>query len=502
MGYSTTPAEYPGISPHYSGVSKERKILSMSHLLTRHKMKTHNNTLANLCRGVGERVLYTDSKLTPPIKPFDGVFESKLASYRDRLSRIVGWQSPVTRDEFVDYYKGPRRATYQRAVDGLALLPFRPRDAMLKTFVKAEKLNITLKSDPVPRVIQPRDPRYNVEVGRYLRPIEKKVYAAIDELFGGPTVMSSYNAYDTATHIKSKWDSFHEPVCIGLDASRFDQHVSAQALRFEHKLYNSIYRSKNLARLLKLQIDNRGIAVASDGYFKYSVHGGRMSGDMNTSMGNKIIMCLMAKSYIDHQKFPIEFVNNGDDCLMITDKSNLKKLNGLNEYFTQFGFKIVREDPVFELEQVEFCQSKPICANGIWRMVRNVRTCISKDVTCVSLGHNYDEYRAWLYDVGRCGLATAADVPVLGAFYRFMVRMGQQGYYASHGHKEYTWYHSSSRNAHCKYQAPDAEARYSFWLSTGVSPDQQVVIEDMINRPCWGANERQLINDLSILLNG
>jgi len=120
----------------------------MSRFLLGHDVQTHNNSLANLCRGVGERVLFRDRKLTRPVTPKTGVFEMRLAKYRDALSNEIGFQSPVTHDQFVGFYKGPRRLIYQKAVNALALLPVRPRDAILKTFVKAEKLNFTVKYDP------------------------------------------------------------------------------------------------------------------------------------------------------------------------------------------------------------------------------------------------------------------------------------------------------------------------------------------------------------------
>lgn len=474
----------------------------MSHLLTRRKMQTHNNTLANLCRGVGERVLFTDSKGTVPIRPLDKVFESRLHHYRERLTRRVGWQSPVTHDEFVDFYKGPRQATYRRAVEGLRLLAVRPRDAILKTFVKAEKLDLDTKPDPVPRVIQPRNPRYNVEVGCYLRPVEKKIYSAIDELFGTPTIMSQYNSYRTAEIIHEKWTSFQNPVCVGLDASRFDQHVSVQALKFEHMLYDMIFKSGHLRNLLTWQVKNRGIAVAKDGWFRYEKTGSRMSGDMNTSLGNKILMCLMGKAYIDSKPFHVEFVNNGDDCLMITERKNLPLLEDINSYFKDFGFKIVREEPVFEMEHIEFCQSRPVFCNGIWRMMRKISSCFTKDVTCVSLGHSVVEYRRWLNDVSKCGLAFSADLPVLGSFYRMLGRLGVEGSYSTHAMKEYSWYYNASNNAKCKSDTTDAYGRYSFWLSTGITPDQQTEIESELDQVVWGDNERQFIDHLNILIHG
>jgi len=468
----------------------------MSRFLLGHNVQTHNNSLANLRRGVGERVLFRNRELLRPVSPTPGVFRKRLAIYHDALLREIGSQSPVAHDQFVGFYKGPRRLIYQRAADALALLPVRPKDANLKTFVKAEKLNFDLKNDPAPRVIQPRSPRFNVEVGCFLRPLEHKLYGAIDKLFKSPTIMSSYNAFTQAKLLKSKWDKFPNPTCVGIDASRFDQHVSVQALEFEHGVYNAIFKSPKLAWLLKLQIDNHGIARAADGYFKYNVRGSRMSGDMNTSMGNKLLMCLMSLSYLDSIHIPYEFANNGDDCLIFLDRKHLKKLGNLDKYYRGFGFDIVREDPVYEFEHIEFCQTKPVVSNGTWRMVRKPSVCLTKDVTSVNLGHDVEMYRRLLKDIGKCGLATCADVPVMGSFYRMLERFGVDGNYMGRWDTEYHYYYRSSLNAACKYSAPDAYGRYSFWMMSGISPDAQAVIEDYFDKSVWGADKRQFINQL------
>jgi hypothetical protein len=470
----------------------------MSHILAGHHITTHNNSIANLCRGVGERVLYTNKNLDRPIKEKNGVFEKRLHHYRDQLVKMIGRRSSVTYDQFVDFYSGRRRQIYSEAAASLVSNPVCPRDAYLKTFVKAEKLNLDIKADPVPRVIQPRDPRYNVEVGRFLRPLEKDVYDAIDKLFDSPTIMSSYNSYSQARILRNKWDNYYKPVCIGLDASRFDQHVSAQALRFEHSIYDSIFKSKKLAWLLEMQIHNRGTARAKDGWFPYHKTGSRMSGDMNTSLGNKLLMCLMAKSFIDSHNVECSFANNGDDCLIILDKRNLHKLANLDKYFKDFGFKIVREDPVYEFEQVEFCQTKPVKVNGTWRMVRNYKTCLSKDVTCVNLGHRVDQYEAWLYDVGVCGMSVAGDVPVLGAFYAMLKRLGKPGFYQGFD-EDFKWYKLASHGSILKADTPDAHGRYSYWLATGLSPDEQIVMEDYFSTFVRGGDKRQLIETLPYL---
>lgn len=496
----TIPGVYPGVSPTLiSGIPKRRKYLTMGQYICDDKITTHNNSLPNLIRGVGERVLYTDKNLTKPIGAVKGMFERRLGVYKRTVAQRLGRQSPVTRQEFVEYYKGRRRTLYQGAVDGLVLKPIRVQDSYLSTFIKAEKINLSIKPDPAPRVIQPRKPRYNVEVGRYLLPLEHKVYDEIDRLFDAPTIMSKYNSKQQAEVIVEKWNSFINPVCIGLDASRFDQHVGEEALKFEHDLYNIVFKDKKLSALLKWQLNNIGFASCDTGKFKYVKKGSRMSGDMNTSLGNKILMCLMALGYIDTKKFRIAFVNNGDDCLMIFEKSNLKNISDLQSYFTDFGFKIVCEPPVYEIEQIEFCQCRPLYCNGIWRMVRNVKTCLLKDVTAVNLGHDVDMFKSWLFDVAGCGKTFAGDVPVLGEFYRMLARFGVDGNYHDKDAR-FSCYRTLSKGLHIPHDTPDDYGRFSFWKQTGISPDAQCELESYFLNSVWGGDKRQFIENYSHII--
>jgi len=471
----------------------------MGHHIADDNLNTHNNSVANLLRGVGERVLYTDRNLTSCIQPISGVFEKRLGSLKRTIVKSIGRQAPVTRDQFAEFYKGPRRATYDRAVASLVLKPICPRDSRLKTFVKAEKINFTLKSDPAPRVIQPREPRFNVEVGKYLRPLEHKMYDAIDSLFKSPTIMSKYNSTQSAKILKQKFDQIHNCAVIGLDASRFDQHVSEQALKFEHSIYNEIFKSPELSGLLQQQLKNFGVAVGCDGKFKYVKKGSRMSGDMNTSLGNKLLMCLMCFCYLESLNIRYQFANNGDDCLVFVRKSDVHKLNTLEGYFKDFGFNMKRETPVYNFEEVEFCQCKPLCSNGLWRMVRNVRTCLVKDCTSVNLGHDVELFRRWLSDVAGCGLAFSADVPVMGSFYRMLKRFGVEGKYEAHT-SEFSAYRSMSGGVNLTSDTPDDYGRYSFWLGTGINPDAQIVIEQLFDKAIWGGDKRQLIENIDYII--
>lgn len=496
VGYCSVPGKYPGLDPRFTGTpTVERKIMTLAPLCAK-TMTTHNASVSNLLRGVGERILYTDRALNIPIKPLNGVFGKRMGIYRNHISRAVGRQSPVTRDHFARLYKGPRLSTYLRAVESLAHTAVNPRDAILKTFVKAEKINPESKLDPVPRVIQPRDPRYNVELGRYLKPVEHKIYQAIDDIFGGPTIMSSYDPFAQAGKLHDKWKSFSDPVCVGLDASRFDQHVSADALEFEHELYLSIFGGAELKKLLRWQVNNRGVARARDGWFRYEKKGGRASGDMNTSLGNKFLMCGMAYSYIKTKQFRIEFANNGDDCLLFLERKNLSRISDVSSWFRDFGFKLTLEQPVYVFEQIEFCQARPMRGTRGYRMVRNPRAAILKDMTVCNLGHRVDEFRDRMAMIGQCGTAVCEDIPVMSSFYSLCCTASDKTSYNVRYENEYSYYYRCM-GVRSKGALVTELSRYSFYLATGIIPDVQEQLEEQFSSTSWGRDDRQVITNNS-----
>lgn len=248
----------------------------------------HASNIKNLTRGVVERVFYVvrDGGLARPPQPGVGVFRG-LHGIRDRLLANLRRTPVVAAEDYPQLYTGRKQARYQLAADSLILRGLTIRDSWVNTFVKAEKVNLTTKADPAPRVIQPRTSRYNLMVGRYLKLFEKELARGFARVFGYSVILKGLNADQVAASLRESWDQFKSPVAIGLDASRFDQHVSRDALAYEHSIYNGVFKSPELAKYLRWQLTNTGYARAHDGAFSYKVEGCRMSGDINTGMGDR-----------------------------------------------------------------------------------------------------------------------------------------------------------------------------------------------------------------------
>lgn len=435
----------------------------------------HSADVSTLARAICTRVL--TYKGEPVLQPLPGAWE--LPKFFAALKKRAVVVTPYTYDEFLGCYDGRRRHVYEKAVESLLTKPVSHEDSKVRPFVKAEKINLTAKPDPDPRVISPRNPRYGAALGVYIKKLEPIILDKVNRVFGSRTVFKGMNAVVQAQTLRGKWEKFRNPVALGLDASRFDQHVSINALMFEQRCYNLFLRDKNASALLRHQISNRATGFCEDGRVKYSVEGSRCSGDMNTGLGNCLIMCAMVYEFLALHAIKAELLNNGDDCVLILEQEDLHKLNGLEAFFFEKGFRVVFEEPVREFEKIEFCQTHPVWANGRWIMARDPRVCLAKDVATIKTFTSKKSWNTLRNSVAHCGAALGEGMPVFQSFYQCLGRGAGNRVDGDSSLKEsgfgrlaagLSW--GLDRVARIT-----EDARVSFWVAFGIHPDLQVAIE-------------------------
>lgn len=459
------------------GIIKLRKGYGYFRDVVQDNIFFYNNTVSVVLRALTERLYYVKGvdgfvPCPRPIVPF-----SRLRWIRNRVRRgLAAVPSVWTYDEFVNSYTGSKYQRYASAVSNLATRGLRRSDGYLSTFIKAELYNGTTKADPCPRLIQPRTPEFNVELGRYLRPLEKLVYKSIDHLFGHHVVLKCDNMFKRAETIKQYWNEFQDPVFVGLDASRFDQHVSREALEFEHGLYMDIFRDPFLAYLLNMQVDQMGFANMADGAVKYTVEGCRASGDMNTALGNVLLMCIITYNYLHTLPCKWRFINDGDDCGIFVERGNVSLLDNLPRHHLDYGFEMEVEEVVDTLEHVEFCQSRPVQLNAQeWMMVRNIHKAIKHDWICIT-SLDWATTEENLVATSACGLALFGDVPVLGDMYRAMSRFEHRKHAVSRLlERKDGWRAQLTRHRH--EPVDETVARVSIYKAFGILPDDQEELE-------------------------
>ncbi len=458
------------------GKTRVRRLTQISPYLVSQNWGVHNNSYQNLVRAIHERVFMVNKNgvFQRPPQPTHSI-RKKLGEFKRRILHNIESIEPLSTKQFVDTYVGRKRKLYERAVKSLEEKPLRKADAYIKAFIKDEKTDFGSKPNACPRIIQPRSPRFNVAVGVYLKPMEKALYRAIACVYRGVTVFKGLNGVRRGYELRRKWDRFDHPVAVGVDASRWDQHCSREVIDWEHSLEEAIFpQMKQFNDMRKV---NRVYAQCDDGEVHYQVEGCRMSGDMDTAMGNCLLMCAITWTVMkDLQLEKYEYVNDGDDGVLIVERSELEVLRqGFVKEFGKYGYTMKWESETEVFEEIEFCQCQPVYDGERYVMCRKpMRTLMTNGVT-LKRYRNTGDIEDLVNSIGWCGLAIAGNLPIYWQYYYKMAR------------KEYSptlEYDSGLQYlAHGLipvYKRPTAAARHSFWLAFHVSPEAQICIEKLI----------------------
>jgi hypothetical protein len=327
--------------------------------------------------------------------------------------------------EIISQYSGRKRANYERAAENIKNQGYLQKWHELEVFVKAEP---TEDGKPC-RAICPRAAEYRLLLAQYLKPLEPVLCKALgvgcDSLCGGSTgvaLAKGLNLAERGRVIAQKWACFKDPVCVGTDASALDAHTVQEALKYEHSFYNSVLRSKHLAWLLRKQLVNVGVAKCPDGKVRFRVKGRRASGDINTGLGNSILMLAVLVAYCYEFGLRVELFVDGDDAITIMERSTLQHFAKLGEFAEDLAFRMKIEEPVDELEKISFCQCSPVLLATGWTMVRNPERVLERDACSLKPMETAGQFDAWRGAVAMGGLAAYANVPILGAFYEYLGR--------------------------------------------------------------------------------
>lgn len=463
------------------------------------KYAIHDNCVSNLYRGTLERVFYVEVRpgvyevpAQPTVAEFGGRVTLFNAQYRKRVRRAV----PVSYRQVVEMYRGRKRAIYERARVSLETEPLRKDDAKVKLFGKREKTNFSEKPNPPQRVIYPREPRYNLAVAAYLKPLEHEVYRTIDHIFHDRhsrahrrTVVKGLNFSQRGQLLHEKWRRFRRPRGLLFDAKRFDQHVSVAALKHEHSVYLQHFRGQDKSQLKKLlswQLKTTAKGRCPDGWVKFVRRGGRCSGDINTALGNVTIMCSLFFDYLESLGIDYEFVDDGDDSVLVVEMEDVQCIIDTYEaWFLHAGFRMKLGRIAVCLEEVEFCQTHPVYDGAQWTMIRDPHTAMAKDSVCLLPLHIGGETfaRRWLAAVSECGEAVAGAIPVWDAFYRCLRR-------ASKGAKPLdpesvpgleSGMFIQAKGMRRRFGPVSEDARYHFWVAYGLAPTEQISIEEFFD---------------------
>lgn len=267
------------------------------------------------------------------------------------LQKYLSHPTPMGRGEYCDSMPTPsKRVHYHAALSEIDRLG--RYKSIITPFTKIEKMKTGKYK--APRMIQARHTTFNIEYGRYIKPLESFTTKKhkLNYHFG----KGDYN--DVARRILTlsrKYSHYTEG-----DHSEFDAHVTKEHLRVTHKFYQRCYKNDPaIMKLSRRTLNNRCISPYGD---KYSVRGTRMSGDVDTSFGNSLINQFILQYLLDELKLKGEAIVNGDDFILFTNgpvdielaKSILLTMN--------MECKFIPSKT--SIHEVEFCRAKLIYSNN------------------------------------------------------------------------------------------------------------------------------------------
>lgn len=458
-------------------------------------------------RAVVERVFRVrrqDGVLVPPpvaTGSFDELTGNVLSTFCPRAPAL-----PATVEEVPLLMNGAKQKVYARAVASLDERKVCPRDAHLSSFVKIEASDYTKKVDPVGRLIQPRRPRYNVHLARFFKPHEHRMLRMVDEWNWDrptktPVIMKGLDAVGRGKTIVTKFAGFTDGRGVMTDATRFDQHVGVAAVDWEHAMYLNYFSGASTAdkveleELLSWQKHNKGYINCPDGTFiKYDRVAGRMSGDMNTSLGNCLIMSGLLFGLCKKLGIRAEVACDGDDAVTIMESTDVPRFVGaLEAHFLSGGFTVQLEGIAECVEEVDFCQSRPVFNGETYVMCRNPLKALSNDMQGTgkwALPRYRDEL---LSAVGQGGGHLCVGLPIMQQFYTNMrsVPVADISKWETQSGLKYAAKQIMVRYNRDFSRVPvrpvSSAARLSFNRAYGIPPDRQVSIERSLPFPKTGA---------------
>jgi hypothetical protein len=163
--------------------------------------------------------------------------------------------------------------------------------------------------------------------------------------------------------------------------------------------------------------------------------------------------------------------------MLVVEKSDEQRVrNGLTEYYRELGFTMKVEPTVYDLERVEFCQTRPVLIGSTYRMVRNLHQSLSKDLHCIHDISQPINRDAWVNAVGEGGRVMNDGVPVLMEFFKRFPSLNSRKSFIDDKLEEDRRY-KFNRAGSFTNSTPSDETRYSFWLAFGLTPDEQIALE-------------------------
>jgi hypothetical protein len=274
-----------------------------------------------------------------------------------------------------------------------------------------------------------------------------------------------------------------------LDASKFDAHVSIELLRLVRRFYLSLcavpHERRYVSYLWGKTFSNYGVTRRG---VRYKTDGTRMSGDMDTGLGNSLIMYVVLSRYLHLVDITKSVMSvNGDDSVIIIERSDLAKARDVTS-IERMGFKI-KFEVAFELQDMEFCQCRMVETDYGWVLARSPERILTRTGWSPAK-YGRKRIKDYIYSLGMGEMAISYGVPIGHALGKALWKESPTGDYFCWDRKKHLTVVKQ------KYWGKQTEctisyaARVSYMNAFGITPEEQIHIENSFK-----VNTSMLITD-------
>lgn len=400
-----------------------------------------------------------------------------------KLARAIGRVGRTPTRVLLEGRAGRRRKRFfegavRYANNGVGYQDSRITEMQKLEFYEESKLET--KED---RGIQYRSVQYNVALAQHLHQIEERLIGL--HHLGYHPIAKGLTPAQRCHRLFDFADEFDDPVFLCMDHSRFDAHINSQLLQLEHSVY--LWCRKNhpeLRKLLRWQRRNVGV---SKGGIKYRIKAKRMSGDINTGLGNSLLNLSMILAWLEFIKVAKSRVMlDGDDSVVVMEWRDFSALP--NSSVETFMLKLGMETEVEwtkDIWRVEFCQSRPVILptkDGGFHPVF-VRNPMKVVTTMGRTAESRDDRTLQLVmrSSALSELAVAPGAPVTNALAKRVMRYFGEGRIqrtTKQIYKEQAYGFNIEDVVIDEVPEPDNLARHTFWLAWDIEPTLQEMMEN------------------------
>lgn len=456
------------------------------------------NVVDNVVKAAATRVFVKCSPWNPPPE-----FERVMLRAACRLGAQMGPELDEQGiAEVLKRFPTRKREIYAQALTVELDLP---KHAKCTGFIKAE--NVEMKAADKPRVIQFRNPTFLSHMLSALKPLEHAFYHNrwCFNSFQKHTCAKGFDPLERMEILEEMVTSLIDPYVVGLDGSAFDAHVSQGALKAEWKFYGRAFKQagyhpstiQKLRRMGRCQLRNKVYFRCDDGLAHYVVEGNRMSGDLNTGLGNSVLQSGFIAAVMMLLGIPESdwrMLVDGDDAVLMVSGKYVDRIQGnaLQEAFALFSQEVKVEGlskvSLDNMEVIEFCQARPVRYQGGWRLVRNPMKVYNGYKQQCLYYNTIQDARRFMATIAGPEMIYCVDTPILEELFACFHRLGQGAKHLKAVSDRY-WLKNAERCRTVELGEISWQTRMSFEKAFGFSVLEQLQIEQEL--AAWQVSDLQ-----------